>query len=107
MGTGPPAEAGDAVAQSLDPWVGKTPHAAEQVSRSVTITELAPQGPGAVATERSPWALESMLCNQQRHRKRETHSQQLEESPCSNKDPAQPKINKQIKTTVCVSGGRG
>ena len=64
----------------LDPWSGRIPHAAEQLSPCATTIEPVLQSPGAAATESrchnywSPCALDPML-----HDKRSHHK----EKPCT------------------------
>ena len=49
----------------FEPWSGKIPHAAEQLSPCATTTEPALQSPRATTTE--PACLESMLRNKRSH----------------------------------------
>ena len=78
--TNPPANAGD---------TGLIPRAAEQLSPRATATEAHAPRAQALQREKSlqweacPWQLESGPC-----------LPQLEKSPCSNENLAQPKINK-------------
>ena len=37
--------------KGFDPWSGKIPHASEQLSLSITVTEPTLWGPGAATTE--------------------------------------------------------
>ena len=87
--------------RGFKPWFRKMPHATEQVSPFTTTTEPVLQSPGAATTEacralspcsttREATALRS-LCTATREQAPLT---QLEKSPCTIKDPAQPKIRK-------------
>ena len=93
----------------LDPWSGKIPPAAEQLSPRVTNTEPALYSSGATTTEHtgcnycSPCTREPVLCNRRSPPGRSSSTATGEqaplsttrESPCSNKASAQPKINTQ------------
>lgn len=77
----------------FDSWSGKIPHAAQQLSLCTTTAE--------------PACLEPMLCNKQPLQwearalplERSPWLPQLDKSPHSNEDPAQPKISKIFKKT--------
>ena len=92
----PPANAGD---MRWIPGSREIPHATEQLSPCTTTIEPVLQSPGIAATE----ALEPVLCDKRRYRnkkpasplERSLHSPRLEKHLLSNKDPAQPKVNKQ------------
>ena len=66
----------------FDPWSGKIPRAMEQLSPCATTTE-----PGLHNCGENPGTA----------MKSGPYSPQLEKSPHSNRDPAQPKINETIK----------
>ena len=87
-----------------DSWFGRIPHVAEQLNLCTTIEPL-PQSPGAATAEvcapqsscytrRDTTAMRNACTTT---REQPLYSPQLEKSPCSNKDSAQPKIKKQIK----------
>ena len=93
--------------QGFGPCSRKIPHAAEQLSPCTTTTDPAPCGPGAVTTESTChkyWSVsaQALLCNKRNHHKEDSCattrekplSLQLKKGPCSNEDPAQPKINR-------------
>ena len=70
-------------------WLGKIPHATEQLSLCTTsIHNCWAHVPWLLV----PACLEPMLCHKRSHCS--PHSPQPEKSPCSNEDPAQSKINK-------------
>ena len=90
----------------------------EQLRPCATTIESIPKSPGAMTAEStrlrhwSPSALAHVLQNQEKPRQWEAHTHdyrvapcfpQLEESSCSNKDPAQPKklINQYTKNFKC------
>ena len=78
----PPANVGDA----FDPWSGKIPQAMEQPSLSPTAT-------ARVLHLLKPAHLEPMLHKRSHHNEKAAHHTPLTtRSPCSNKDPTQPKI---------------
>ena len=70
----------------FNPWSGKIPHAAEQLSPRATNTEPVLWSRGGVTREAT--AMRS-LCTATRR------SPQLEKSLCGDEDPAQPETNKQ------------
>ena len=100
--------------RGFDPWFRKILHAEEQLSPCATTTEpkshnywacvlqrLKPACPVPVLTReatttRNPWTAT----------KSSPHSPQLEKSPCSNKDPAQPKIVLKIKSIKTVGSSQ-
>ena len=92
----------------FDPWSGKVPHASEQLNPWATITEPVLETPGAESTEPthhdywSPRALEPVFRNKRSHHSEkqvESNSclPQLERSRYSNKEIAQPEINRILK----------
>ena len=89
----------------FDPWSGKIPHAIRHLSPCTTTAEPALYRvwelqlwkwvhPRARAPQQEK-PLRWEACTLQLERS--SHSLQLERSQCSNKDPAQLKMNKQIK----------
>ena len=70
----------------FDPWSGKIPHAMEQLSPCATTIGPVLRNKWGPCKENPCTAMKSG-----------PYSPQLEKSPHSNKDPAQPKINKTIK----------
>ena len=83
----------------FDPWPRRIPHAAEQLSPCTTLLSLCS---GAHCSRARTLHLEKSrqweaLTPQLQS---SPHSLQLEKSPLSNKDPAQPKINKMIKKKI-------
>ena len=96
----PPANA----EHRFDPWSGKIPHAAEQISQCTMTSELVLLSPGTTSTEPTHCTCRS-LCSTTRettavrspstHLDSSSHSLQPEKSQRSS-DPAQPK-NKQVK----------
>ena len=84
-------------------WSGKTPHTSEQLSLCATTTEPVLQSPGATPTE--AWALRARAPQQETPLQREActlplksspQSPQLEKTPRSNEDPAQPEKKKPV-----------
>ena len=91
----------------FDPWSRRIPHAMEQLSLCITAIESVLQSSGTTTTKPmccsywSPCTLEPVLCHKKSHCKEmPVHYNyrvapsccNLEESLCSNKDPAQRKI---------------
>ena len=84
----------------FDPWSGKIPHAAGQLSSCSTTTECVLHSLGATATELM--CLQSVLHNKRSHRnEKPAHcnsrvASACQKSLCNNEDSAEPKINKII-----------
>ena len=85
----------------FDPWLGKIPHATEQLSQSVTATEPVLWSRRTATTEsscRSYWGLFTLECEDFAMKSPRTptesrpRSLQLGKSPHSNAHTAQPKI---------------
>ena len=83
--------------------VWKIPHAAVQLSLCTTTVEPALQASGTAMTEaqmprvQAPQQEATPVRRPSTSMKSISCSLQLEKSPCSNEDPAQPKINKIVK----------
>ena len=83
----------------FDPWYGRIPHAVEQLGPCATTTEPALQTQGGETTK----PVRPRTCGLQQEKplqwearvpqlESSPHLLQPEKNPCSNKDPAQPKI---------------
>ena len=87
----------------FDPWSRKIPQAVEQLSPCATTTDSVPRSPGATATEvqvlQSPCSIARDTTEWEAHTAKleRNYSLQLEKSPHSNKDPAQPKYTAILK----------
>ena len=95
-------------AHGFDPCIWLIPHATEQQSPRATIAAPTRHN------NRSPHALEPVLCNRRSHQQWEAQElqlqrspptprpQQLEEAPHNSEDPARPKINKCINKSLKI-----
>ena len=104
--------------RGLDPWSGKSPLASDQLSPCATTIKPVLESLAAAATEptccncgrpthprahalqkEGPLQWETLILQLQSS----PRSPQLEKSPHSNEDPAQPEINKMINTYMYIS----